>query len=367
MLERFVATLILMALVFGADAVDQNQSDLSTAEIAKRASPAVVMVRVSSPSGVTDGSGFIADTSGSIITNFHVIEGATAIAVRLPNGDIYDQVRVRAFDVRKDLAIIQIPGFGLPTVDLGDSDAVRVGEQVVLIGNPLGVLEGSVSTGVISGIRESESAGGRLIQTDAAANPGNSGGPLVDSTGKVIGVLSFKLRGTENLNFVVPINYARGLLASTESFDLKELAVRMSGSSSDLFAATRQSFPQRWKSLVSGSSFIVRMDAEHVYVEYVATPDEKRTGAYGLFELKKIGDKYVGKHRGGFACQDNYWAGQWLTENFCRVENSSEITLLSPTRIEGSTLMHPDGAKFNCKKCEFKGERVEHPFSWIPE
>jgi serine protease Do len=107
------------------------------------------------------------------VTNLHVIEGATSVAVKLASGDVHDQVRVRAFDQRKDLAVIQVSGFNLPRVEFGDSDAVQPGQPVVLIGSPLRVLEGSVSTGVVSGVRTLEDAGFRVIQTDAAANPGN--------------------------------------------------------------------------------------------------------------------------------------------------------------------------------------------------
>jgi S1-C subfamily serine protease len=208
----------------------------STADIAKSTIPAVVLIRATGPSGETSGSGFVVDAGGTIITNLHVLKGATAVAVKVASGDVYDQVRIKAFDERKDLAVIQVAAFGLPTVSLGDSDAVQIGDHVVLIGNPLGILEGTVSTGVVSGIRAMES-GFRVIQTDAAANPGNSGGPLLDSAGRVIGVLSFKLRGAESLSFVVPINYGRGLLASSESVTLVELAQRL-GNTPDLFSSS---------------------------------------------------------------------------------------------------------------------------------
>jgi trypsin-like peptidase len=206
----------------------------TTAEVAKSTIPAVVLIKATGPAGETSGSGFLVDAAGTIVTNLHVIQGGTALAVKLASGDVYDHVRIRAFDERKDLAVIQIPAFGLPTVPLGDSDAVQVGDPVMLIGNALGFLEGSVSTGIISGVRATET-GFRVIQTDAAANPGNSGGPLVDAAGRVIGVLSFKLRGTESLNFVVPINYARGLLATNESMTLAEFTQRL-GKAPDLFA-----------------------------------------------------------------------------------------------------------------------------------
>ena len=201
-------------------------ADLKPSEIAKRTIPAVVVIKSQTSKGQGTASGFLVDSSGTIVTNFHVIDGATALAVKLVGGDVYDQVRVRAFDQRKDLAVIQIPAFGLPTVPLGNSDSLAVGEPVVLVGNPMG-LEASVSSGLVSGIRD---AGGfRVIQTDAAANPGNSGGPLVNAQGQVVGVLSFKMRGAESLNFVIPVNYARGLIASSGSLSLAEVARQVGG------------------------------------------------------------------------------------------------------------------------------------------
>ena len=130
------------------------------------------------------GSGFIVDSSGTIITNLHMIQNLENGAVRLASGEIYDRFVVRGFDSRRDLAVIQIPAFDLPTVKLGNSNDVKVGTGVVLIGNPRG-LEGSLSSGIVSGIRELDD-GSKVFQTDAAANPGKSGGPMVDAEGKLI-------------------------------------------------------------------------------------------------------------------------------------------------------------------------------------
>jgi S1-C subfamily serine protease len=351
----------LLALVLLAAAL---QGQTTPVELARRAGPAVVTIKTASPSGGSTASGFIVDASGTIVTNLHVVQGATAIAVKLPNGDVYDQVRIRAFDARKDLAVLQIAGFGLPTVEIGNSDAVQPGQPVVLIGDPLGVLQESVSTGVVSGVRQLEEAGFRVIQTDAAANPGSSGGPLLDGDGKVIGVLSVKLVGTENLTVVIPINYARGLLASTDSFGLGELEKRLSGSSADLFGATGTTFGTRWKSLFSGTTNILRRDGDRVYVETVVSAEAKAAGAFGIAELSKTGDKYVGTVRQARPCEwDNWTSGQ----NLCKLEDPVEITLLTPTRIEGAAMVYPKDAAFDCKKCQYKKKGVMTPFVWIPE
>src|SRR5205823_2061183 len=112
------------------------------------------------------GSGFFVDSNGIIITNLHVVKGLIAARVRLTNGDSYDRISVRAYDETKDIAILHIPGFGLPTVKLGDSDRVETGAPVIVIGNALGILEGTASTGIVSAIRPLD--GYRVFQTDAA-------------------------------------------------------------------------------------------------------------------------------------------------------------------------------------------------------
>jgi len=119
-------------------------------------------------------------------------------------------VTVIATDERRDLAVVQIAGFNLPVLELANSDAVTVGEPLVVVGSPKG-LEGTVTAGILSSVRDS-GAGFKVLQTDAAVNPGNSGGPLVNGKAQAIGVVSFKLRSAEGLNFAIPINYVRGLL-----------------------------------------------------------------------------------------------------------------------------------------------------------
>jgi len=183
-------------------------------EIADQVMPSVVTIRGESDSGPVVGSGFLVSSSGTIVTSLHVIKPLRRAVVVLANGDIYDSVRVRAFDERRDLAIIQIPGFGLPSATLGDSRDVQQGEPVLLVGTA-GGLQGSVTSGIVSAIRDVPD-GFKVIQTDAAANPGNSGGPLLNASAQVIGILGFKLRGAEGQNFAIPINYARGLLETAD-------------------------------------------------------------------------------------------------------------------------------------------------------
>jgi V8-like Glu-specific endopeptidase len=203
-MNRFCLFLALLSIpnVYG-------QLALTPAQIAKRVSPSVVMIQGQSDSSDIVGSGFIVSRNGDVVTNLHVVRDMKVASVHLSDGRVFRSVEVVATDERRDLAILQIPAFDLPVLELGNSNAVTVGERLVVVGSPRG-LEGTVTAGILSSVRESD--GYKVLQTDAAVNPGNSGGPLVNNRGQVIGVVSFKLRSAEGLNFAIPINYVRGLL-----------------------------------------------------------------------------------------------------------------------------------------------------------
>jgi hypothetical protein len=203
-LLKFVfASVLIVPVAFG-------QIVLSTAQIANKVSPSVVVIQGHSDSGDILGSGFIISKDGKIVTNLHVIKDMKTASVQLAVGEIFDSVSVLATDERRDLAIVKIAGFDLPLLELGNSDILSVGEPLVVLGSPRG-LEGTVTAGILSSVRDSGD-GFKVLQTDAAVNPGNSGGPLVNNKGQAIGVVSFKLRSAEGLNFAIPINYVRGLL-----------------------------------------------------------------------------------------------------------------------------------------------------------
>lgn len=170
------------------------------------------------------GSGFIFDRAGHIITNNHVIEGADAIAsVTLPDGRVLD-VEFVGRDAITDVAVLKANGTNLPYVPLGDSNDLMIGEWLIAIGNPFGLLmndpQPSVSVGVVSAnhrrmspnVGEGERYYQDMIQTDAAINPGNSGGPLVNANGAVVGVNTMifsQSGGSVGLGFAIPINRAK--------------------------------------------------------------------------------------------------------------------------------------------------------------
>lgn len=179
-------------------------------ELAASATPAVVLLDVRTATSSRQGSGFIVDPNGRILTNYHVVRDARSVRVKLASGDVYDDVEVLAADERRDIAVLQIAGFDLPSLELGNSDSVRIGAAVVLIGSPLG-LENTVSTGIVSGRRQEEE-GYRLLQVSAPASPGSSGGAVLSTSGDVVGIAVSQIEAGQNLNFAVPINYARGML-----------------------------------------------------------------------------------------------------------------------------------------------------------
>ncbi len=186
--------------------------------VVERTGPAVVRIHMKmrgrSPyeSGEGAGSGVIIAPDGFVLTNNHVVEQASEVEVGLTDGSTFPAQPVGA-DPLTDLAVVRIGANGLPTAELGDSAALRVGQLVIAIGNPLG-FQNTVSTGVISALgRALRSQSGRLIenviQTDVPLNPGNSGGPLVDSRGRVIGINTAIIAMAQGISFALPVNTAK--------------------------------------------------------------------------------------------------------------------------------------------------------------
>ena len=156
------------------------------------------------------GSGIILDRTGIILTNFHIVEGADAVIVRLANGEEFPAEDVRGDGV-SDLAIVRIAGAKrLQAAALGDSGKLQIGDWVTAIGHPFG-LDRSISAGIVSATdRKMEHNGSLLIQTDAASNPGNSGGPLINLAGEVVGIVEGASGGaSQGVNFAIPINAAK--------------------------------------------------------------------------------------------------------------------------------------------------------------
>jgi len=194
-----------------------GDADLSKADVAALVADSVVEITTSETyrnglvyqSGA--GSGVIINASGVILTNNHVIESASQISVRLTNGHVYEATLV-ATDVDSDIAVIKIkPEETLTVAVFGDSDGLVVGEEVLAIGNPLGLLGGTVTNGIVSALEREVTVGGEtmtLLQHNAAISPGNSGGALFNMRGELIGIVNAKYSSSEaeGLGFAIPVN-----------------------------------------------------------------------------------------------------------------------------------------------------------------
>lgn len=198
-----------------------SDTGMTYAEVAAKVKPTVVEITTEQTvngsyfeqyvqSGA--GSGVVITADGYIITNNHVVSGATKITVRLTSGDEYEATLIGT-DSQEDIAVIKIDATDLPAATLGDSSKLVVGDEVLAVGNPLGSLGGSVTNGIISALDREIIVSGQsmtLLQTNAAINPGNSGGGLFNMRGELIAVVNAKAAGSdiEGLGFAIPINTA---------------------------------------------------------------------------------------------------------------------------------------------------------------
>lgn len=225
------ALLTVLALYPATAALAAAECNRPIAELYENKSPTVVLItaltinpyRMDDRIQLTTGSGFIIDTQGLVMTNSHVVFGAQALTVTLDDGTALP-AKLLGADPIFDLAILQIPkpdNGTLPTLAFADSDGVRPGDDVIAIGNPLG-LDQTITRGIVSGLNRFLTERPRLltrpmIQTDTAINPGNSGGPLLNLCGDVIGVTSEIIGNAQNIGFAIPANLAKSVVTSLAS------------------------------------------------------------------------------------------------------------------------------------------------------
>jgi S1-C subfamily serine protease len=208
----------LVALTVVACAMTLRSAERShtskAGEIYQRAAASVVLVQTYGVFGNAQsfGTGFVVAEDGKILTNYHVIRNSKRAEVRLENGHTYDFVAVVDVDIARDIALLQIKATGLHALTLGNSGAVRIGDTVYSVSNPHGY-NNTLSEGIISGIRLNGEQW--RLQITAPISHGSSGGPLFNTEGEVIGITTEIDDKGQNLNFVVPIDYARGMLASS--------------------------------------------------------------------------------------------------------------------------------------------------------
>ncbi len=209
------------AQTFGPIAVQPEYAAI--AQAAARVAPSVVTITTSEPSGQNVGSGIVYDSEGWILTNKHLVLGASRIDVRLPDGREYSG-HIYGVDSLTDLSILRLQGaHSLAAAPMGDSSTLQVGQLAIAIGSPFGSgFPSSVTSGIVSALGRDVTVGSDtgsagtslhgLIQTDAAINPGNSGGPLVDASGRVIGVTTVLAEQAQGLGFAIPIDVAKPIM-----------------------------------------------------------------------------------------------------------------------------------------------------------
>jgi serine protease Do len=233
--SRLVTVLALASSCAGTGGKGAR-APLTAKDIAQRSSPAIVRIEAG---GDKIGTGFVVDKTGVVATNLHVVAGESKIQVRMYDGSQYPVMQISGVDPDRDLALLRIqPKKALQTLKLGDSDAVSPGDQIVTIGNPLG-LDYTVTSGLISGVRtacdQSDVAAGRchgefrVLQISAAISPGSSGGPLFNQFGEVVGVATRIILVGQNLNFAVPGNYLKPLFTQHAALSPDQFAKATKG------------------------------------------------------------------------------------------------------------------------------------------
>jgi hypothetical protein len=221
------STASLLACLFGTATSILSAQTLTTADIASRAGPATVTILVIGSEGDTTGlgSGFLVKSSGVIVTNWHVMAGASRAAVRLSTGELFERVEALDGDEAADLAILKIPGYGMATVE-PEASLPAVGSKLVVIGSPLGLTQ-TVSEGIVSARRLQD--GRELLQMTVPISPGSSGGPVLNTAGRVVAVATKYMAKGQQLNFAVPVRYAMGLVEGAS--DARPLQAVFGGSS----------------------------------------------------------------------------------------------------------------------------------------
>jgi S1-C subfamily serine protease/cytochrome c-type biogenesis protein CcmH/NrfG len=267
----------------------QPRNQLTVSDIVKRSHGAVVQIVVSDQDGskVSLGSGFIVSADGKVVTNFHVIEGAHSATVKLANGSSFSVEGVLAVDIEKDLALLKVDGTALPFLNLESTRTPQVGDHVVAIGSPLG-LDGTVSDGIVSALRE-EGSGKSWIQTTAPVSHGNSGGPLLDMAGSVVGVITWgvDLKEGQNLNFAIPSGEVRSLVSSAhEMVSFDTLKTPHNDAAKDRSRSQQNADQKRAESLVDEGIKAIESkqyeQAVHILKEAIGLDPENANAWHGL-------------------------------------------------------------------------------------
>jgi S1-C subfamily serine protease len=289
-------------------------SDITT--ISQAATKASVVVVTSDASGkrLSQGSGFLVSRDGKVITNLHVVQGAASAIVKFPDGAFYEVEGFLGADSSMDIAVLKLRTSSkeFPSLRFADADQVAIGQHVIAIGSPMS-LENTVSDGIVSAIRTARDLDSRLnpnlrvFQTTSPISPGSSGGALLNMQGEVIGITSFGIETGQNLNFVIPISYAKPLLETDRVKLLAQLPAAAPGDDTNRgLARLAGTYVGIWRSRPSGAGALaltVEVENGHLRAnaEITGSPSGYKGGSLTASNLKDMGDgvwsvEFTGEH-----------------------------------------------------------------------
>jgi S1-C subfamily serine protease len=364
LVRNILVSIALPSLVFLSavlpSSVQAQQRTVTEVARASLDSVVLVVVSVSSGAAAKQESGFIVSPDGVIVTNSHVISGAESGVVKLTNGAMFQVEGVLAENEDEDIGVIAVSGRNLPYLKLGDSDVLSPGDHVVAIGSPLG-LQSTVTDGIVSAVRKYRD-GRKWIQTTAPASEGNSGGPLLDMDGRVVGIVTLKLTSGENLNFAIPINEVKPLLASArEPHPLGPAGGESSGSK-----GAREAPPEQgriWRSETSGKEYRLWIKDKQLHAEWTNIPPEfAAKGAYIRSVSRRVGSKWVGESHSYLPCSMGNGKEEHIA-NFCHLTTGFKLDSMTDKKItgRGEALR-----RFDCKTCKVL-EKEWKDFVWVPK
>lgn len=346
--------LLVVALLATLGTTRGISAQKSLPDLAEVALKAVVRVQTFDEHGepLASGSAFFLSEDGKLVTNYHLVEGASSAIVHLSSGAVFEIDGALSVSEANDLAVLQVSGDSFPLLDLGEGSGLRVGQEVVAIGNPLG-REGTVSTGIVSAIRSGADCEGlsrHCIQTTAPVSPGSSGGPLLNMDGKVIGVTSALVPGGQSLNFAVSVDLLIDLLSQEEP--LQSLSALYTPSF--LTAA-----PTKWTNIGDGSEWLLRRLDQTIYGQLVVPDDLAGRGVSILCEYEYTGAEQswdgLCRIRLPVECRGNW--------RVCTLEVPDKLLSLKPERITGTGLAPGD---LDCSTCSLRSSEWKD-FTLLPK
>lgn len=323
----------------------RSQTEQDISQVVTKVAPSVVSISTNVENsrgqavGQGAGTGIIVSKDGYVMTNNHVIDGASTVSITTSAGDIYENVKVIGSDPLNDVAFLKVSGVNnLAAAELGDSSTLKIGQSVVAIGNSLGEYNNTVTSGIVSGLNRpvtassgdgnsTESLTG-LIQTDAAINPGNSGGPLVNSAGQVIGINTAVASDAQGIGFAIPVNATKGVLASViENGKVERAYIGVRYVDITPALAKEKNLPVKQGALVSGDNSTEAVVA--------GGPADKASIKDGDI-ITKINDSVVGEEGSITTIIGQYKPGDTVQVTYLR-DGKEQTTKLTLAKYEGAS------------------------------